>query len=270
MSSQAQQRQLTLEERRTLTQDLQRDGFSVLRGVVSKEPLTELKLRLLDAYMGWPKFVGGGSIMGHLNCFPGEAARFVFDELVDYGLIDLILSLRAGAPNEMFARVNWNLAGSSAQHWHMDGTFVADFLLCNIAIIDIDATNGPMEVIPGSHTRFIPYWRFVAERQARNARAVILEQGDVLIRTSTLWHRGTPNRSDSVRPMMSLSFGEKEAQPQDPFRVNDGEVTFYPNWYRNSTRLDVLRERVEKRLPIVRSTGRLAKSVLRPRGYESY
>jgi hypothetical protein len=250
--------------------ELRRIGYSILRGVVSKRHLSELNEQLIEAYRSSPKFEGGGSILGHLNCYPGEAGRFVFEELRDCGLIDAMLAMRVDRRNDMFARVNWNLSGSAAQHWHMDGTFIEDFLLCNIAIIDITKRNGPMEVIPGSHAEFCPFWRFSLERRARLAVPVLLEQGDVLIRTSTLWHRGTPNRSGAVRPMMSLSFGEKEATDVDPFLANGGDISFYPNWYSNSSSVDVLRERVERALPISRSAGRLVKSVLRPHGYDSY
>jgi hypothetical protein len=69
---------------------------------------------------------------------------------------------------------------------------------------------------------------------------------------------------------MSLSFGEKEAGPEDPFAANGGGITFYPNWYSNSTRADILRERLERALPVTRSAGRLAKSLLGERGYDSY
>jgi hypothetical protein len=261
---------LTSEAIRAIEQDLPENGYAVLEGIVSREPLAELHLRLLEAYQSSEKFAGGGSILGHLNCFPGEEARFVYEELGESGLVDAILAGRPGRCNDMFARVNWNLPHSSAQHWHMDGTFVNDFIVCNVAIIDVDRSNGPTEVIPGSHRRFYPYWRFVAERTARLSIPVPLRRGDVLVRTSTLWHRGTANRSGSVRPLMSLSFGEKEAGPEDPFAVNSGGITFYPNWYSNATRADVLRERLEKALPITRSAGRLAKSLLGERGYDSY
>ena len=250
--------------------DLANDGYAVLKGVVPREPLAELHLQLLDAYQASAKFAGGGSIMGHLNCFPGEAARLIYEALRDCGLVAAIIASRPGKPNDMFARVNWNLPGSCAQHWHMDGTFVRDFIICNVAIIDIDRINGPTEVIPGSHRQFCPYWRFVTERRTRLSAAVPLHQGDVLIRTSTLWHRGTPNRSGAVRSLMSLSFGEKEAGPEDPFETNGGGITFYPNWYDNATRADILRERLEKTLPVTRSAGRLAKSLLGDRGYDSY
>jgi hypothetical protein len=261
---------LASEALRVMEEDLKQNGYAIARGVVSSERLTELNLQLNEAYRSSAKFQGGGSILGHLNCFPGEAGRFVLDDLNDSGLIDALLAMRSGRRNDMFARVNWNLPGSGAQHWHMDGTFIDDFLLCNVAIIDIDKTNGPTEVIPGSHSQFCPFWRFALERKAQHSVPVVLNQGDVLVRTSTLWHRGTPNRSGTARPMMSVSFGEKEATEADPFQVNDGRITFYPNWYSNSRRVHIVRERVERTLPITRSAGRFVKSLLRPRGYDVY
>jgi Phytanoyl-CoA dioxygenase (PhyH) len=270
MNSQDTRLTLSGEALGALQEGLTEKGFAVLEGIVSKEPLAEFHVQLLEAYQTSARFAGGGSILGHLNCFPGEAGRFVYDELRRCGLVDAILAARPGRCNDMFARVNWNLPGSSAQHWHMDGTFVSDFVICNVAIVDVDRRNGPTEVIPRSHQQFYPYWRFVAERKARRSIPVPLRRGDVLVRTSTLWHRGTANRSGCVRPLMSLSFGEKEAEPEDPFAVNGGGIAFYPNWYSNATRADILRERLEKSLPLTRSAGRLAKSLLGERGYDSY
>jgi hypothetical protein len=270
MNRQSSTATLTSEALIAMQQNLFEKGFAILEGVVSREPLEELHLRLLDAYRTSPRFAGGGSILGHLNCFPGESARFIYDELRECGLVEAIIASRPGKFNDMFARVNWNLPRSSAQHWHMDGTFVNQFIICNVAIVDTDRTNGPTEVIPASHHEFCPYWRFVAERRSRFSIPVELRRGDVMVRTSTLWHRGTANRSGAVRPMMSLSFGEKEAGPEDPFGIDGGAITFYPNWYSNASRADVYRERLEKALPITRSVGRLAKSLRGGRGYDSY
>jgi hypothetical protein len=270
VSNESGEKTLTLQTLLEVEEDLKRQGYAILRGIVSTDLLVELNLELSEAYRTGPKFEGGGSILGHLNCYPGEAARFVYDDLRDCGLVDAILAMRSGRRNDILARVNWNLAGSSAQHWHMDGTFVDDFVICNVAVVDVDMRNGPMEVVPGSHSRYYPFWQFVLERRNREAVPVLLEQGDVLVRLSTLWHRGTPNLSDVVRPLMSVSFGEDGAPTGDPFQVSGGGIRFYPNWYRNSSRLDIYRERVEKAFPITRSAGRLAKSLLRPRGYDSY
>ena len=34
------------------------------------------------------------ALSGHLNCFPGERARFVYDEIAEFGIVDLVRSYR--------------------------------------------------------------------------------------------------------------------------------------------------------------------------------
>jgi hypothetical protein len=78
-----------------------------------------------------------------------------------------------------------------------------------------------------------------------------------------------PNMSAAPRPMMSLTFGEKGAPAGDPFLAHDGKVFFYPNWY-GTSRIAILRERVEVAAPITRSSVRFARSLVGNRGYSSY
>jgi Phytanoyl-CoA dioxygenase (PhyH) len=261
---------IAVDDRARLEDDLAEYGFAIVKGVISKAPLTELNSHLNAAYESAPKLKGGGSIVGHLNCFPGEAARFVYEEMVDRGIVDAVLAQREGQSTDILARVNWNLPGSSTQHFHMDSAFTNAWIVCNVAVVDITDLNGPMDVVPGSHRDFYPYWRFALERKARQSASLHMEQGDVLVRTSALWHRGTPNRSKAPRPLLSISFGEPTAQPGDPFELNGPDITFYPNWYANGRRRDILRERVERRLPVTRSAGRFVKSIIRPHGFDGY
>ena len=261
----------TVEELVRLDDELAEQGFAIMKGVIPKEPLKELNDRLNDAYARTPKLHGGGSIVGHLNCFPGEAARFVYDEMVQQGIVDAVLARRESQRNDILVRVNWNLPGSSFQHYHMDSAYTNAWIICNIAIIDITDVNGPMDVIPGSHREFYPFWRFALERKARHSASLCMEQGDLLVRTSTLWHRGTPNRSSAVRPLLGITFGEPTARPGDPFELNGTDISFYANWYANTSQKDVLREKIERRLPATRSAGRFVKSIVDPRhGYDRY
>ena len=73
---------------RRLQSSLENEGYAVMRKVVSKDRLTDLASSLADEYKraraGNELFSGGGALSGHLNCFPGEQARFVYDEIVDY------------------------------------------------------------------------------------------------------------------------------------------------------------------------------------------
>lgn len=245
-------------------QELAENGYSVIRAAVAREPLAELTARLASAYERSEKFKGGGMIHGHINCYPGEAARFVYDQLADSGVVEAIRTMRHGKRCNVRVQVNYNLPGSSPQHYHTDSLFADEFLLCNVALVDTDEVNGAIDVLPGTHREYYPYWRFVLERKSRLSTRVPLEQGDLLIRTSTLWHRGMPNRTGTARPIIGLLFGEASTEEGDPFQASVPDIYFYPNWYSNETRLGILQERIGSALPITLSAFRFGKSLVRP------
>jgi hypothetical protein len=245
-------------------------GYAILRNVVSKGRLSELADSLCRQYEGAlasnELFRGGGRISGHLNCFPGEQARFVYDEVATYGVIDLIGSIANEEARSMRVTGNFNLPKSVAQHYHIDGFYTDNFLICNIALVDTDVTNGAIDVLPGTHKRFYKFWDYALHREYRRSTRLPLGRGDVLVRRSTLWHRGMPNRSSVPRPMMALTFGEKSAPAGDPFLTNDGRMFFYPNWY-NTSRLGRIRERVFAAAPLSYSAYRFVRSLYGNKGY---
>jgi hypothetical protein len=248
--------------RRTLDQQ----GYAVLRGVVTKEPLAVLAKELYEAYDQSEKFVGGGTITGHLNCFPGLSAHGIYDELMAAGVVDAVLDLRAGRANDIRSTMNFNLPGSVAQHYHIDGLYTDDFLICNVAVIDTDLVNGAIDLLPGTNRQFIPYWKYAVNRTSKLSTRIPMQAGDVLLRKSNLWHRGMPNHSTTARPMMSVTFGEKSAPQTDPFA---GPITFYPNWY-STSRLGVLREKTFAKAPVSYAAYRFVKSLHGNKGYDAY
>src|SRR4051812_46968209 len=173
-----------------------KDGYVVLRNVVSKEKLSAFRKTLMEEFerskSSGALFAGGGNISGHLNCFPGEPSRFAYDELEAYGVFDLVKRVYGGkfAPR---LGLNLNLPKSVAQHYHMDGNFKEEFVIVNVAVVDTDLVNGAIDVLPGTHKRFYKFWRYAMERQYQRTTRLPLQQGDVLVRTSRLWHRGMPN-----------------------------------------------------------------------------
>lgn len=251
---------------------LDRDGYLVIRDVVSKdtlEPFCEDLLAEFDAMVqaGLP-FEGGGLMSGHLNCFPGKRARFVYDELADRGVVDLVRSYRPDLVEAWRPTLNFNLPGSVAQHYHMDNAYLKEFLICNVAVVDTDLDNGAIDVLPGTNREFYRFWRYAIERKYRLTTRVPMQRGDVIVRKSTLWHRGMPNKTNRPRPMMAITFGEVDPS-DDPFATNGGEIEFYPNWF-STSRLGQLREKTFVRAPITYSAYRFVTSLYSDKGYASF
>jgi ectoine hydroxylase-related dioxygenase (phytanoyl-CoA dioxygenase family) len=253
--------------------ELTTDGYTVIRGVISPQRLTQFGSSLVEEFdrakSAGELFAGGGSLTGHLNCYPGREARFIYDELQEKGIVDVVRAVDPTLTERIRATLNLNLPNSVAQHYHMDGVFTDAFIICNVAVVDTDLHNGAIDVLPGTNREFYPFWRYALQRKYRSTTRVPLDQGDVLLRLSTLWHRGMPNRSDRPRPLMSVTFGEQGAPDGDPFDQNDGKIAFFPNWF-SPTRGGMLRERTFIALPWTLSAARFAKSLRGNRGYSSW
>ena len=252
---------------------LTRDGYVTFRSVVDPKQLARFAQHLHDeyqqAYDDGRLFEGGGSFSGHLNCFPGERSRFIYDAIEAYGIVDLIRALRPDVVDRIRATTNYNLPRSAAQHYHSDGLYTEAFLICNVAVVDTDLTNGAIDVLPATHQRFYKFWQYAMQRKYRDSTRLCMQQGDVLLRISTMWHRGMPNHSAVPRPMMSLTFGEASAPEGDPFTVGGGRTAFSPNWY-GTDRLSQIRERAFVRAPWLYSSLRFTRSLVGNKGYSSW
>jgi ectoine hydroxylase-related dioxygenase (phytanoyl-CoA dioxygenase family) len=255
----------------TFSKTYAQQGYVILRDIVPKAPLAELKASIFAEFEAAKRtnalFSGGGQISGHLNCFPGEGSRFALAALEERGVNALIRQLY-DKPMPLRVSCNFNLPRSVAQHYHMDGVFTEDFMIANIAVVDTDLINGAIDVLPGTHDRFYEFWRYAVQRRYRLTTRLQLKQGDVLVRTSRLWHRGMPNRSETARPMLAFTFGEKVAPSGDPFQSNNGKISFDPNWFQ-PTFLGRLRERTFVTAPITYSAYRFARSLVGKKGYDN-
>jgi ectoine hydroxylase-related dioxygenase (phytanoyl-CoA dioxygenase family) len=156
---------------------------------------------------------------------------------------------------------NFNLPRSHTQHYHIDRPFTRDFMIVNIAVVDTVIENGAIEVVPCTHKRFYKYTRFVLERRHRGAVRVPLNRGDVLIRSSNVWHRGMTNRTSVPRPMLAMTWEDGGSNEQDPFGAEGGKIRFLPNWFK-PTRVGRLREQLFVKVPITYSALRFARSLL--------
>ena len=252
---------------------IERDGYAVLREIVGRDQLGQLERVLHAAFdelsASGDLFDGGGTISGHLNCYPGVESRFVYDALERGRVIDIVRALAPEQLDAMRVTMNYNLPGSHDQHYHSDGLFTDRFLVCNVAVVDTDIENGAIDMLPGTHHRFYKFWQYALGREFRRSTRVPMRQGDVLVRYSTCWHRGMRNLTSTPRPMFSATFGEASAPDGDPFEVERGQVVFLPNWY-GTSRVGQLRERVFVAAPWMYSTLRFGRSLVGNKGYSSW
>jgi hypothetical protein len=241
----------------TLSQQMQnlrsafvREGYVTLPNVASKSRLAALTDELRGEYARaratGDLFSGGGMISGHLNCFPGAQSRFVYEELERYGVFDLVRSLSPSATQMPNIGCNLNLPNSSAQNPHADGYAASSFLIVNVAPIDTDVTNGAMEVTPGTHLREYKYWQYALS--GKPAIRLRVSAGDVIVRSSMLWHRGMPNKSDAIRPMLAFTWENGGSDLADPYTAHGGKITFLTNRYAQNLS-GRLRERAFASLP---------------------
>jgi len=255
------------------TRSFQEQGYAVIPGVISKATLQSVTARLFQEFDDWQnsnaKFNGGGLMSGHLNCYPGEVARGVMNELTAAGVFELTQRLLPTNPRAVRLGCNFNLPGSVEQHYHVDGAFLEAFMIVNIAVVDTSIENGAIDVIPETHKRFYKYWEFATGRVYKGTKRITMSQGDVLLRPSTLWHRGMPNFSSRARPMLAVTLGEKHVDTDDAYAYAGGKVEFQMNWFRPNL-LGRLRERVTVAAPITYSAYRFVRSLVGNKGYASY
>src|SRR5471032_3309585 len=249
------------------------DGLVIIRGVVSPERLSDLHRAIIgefeSAKAGGKLFNGGGLFTGHLNCFPGEESRFVYQTLQERGVIDLIREIHPKAVRQPNIGMNLNLPGSIAQHYHCDRPFVQEFIICNIAVVDTVIENGAIDLLPGTQKKFYPFWRFAMERIPKLTRRIEMKQGNILLRSSNLWHRGMPNLSKAPRPMMALTWEDGGSVLDDPFSQQEkGKITFRANWFKPNA-LGRLRERTFAAAPITYDAFRFVRSFFGRKGYDN-
>lgn len=83
-------------------------------------------------------------------------------------------------------------------------------LVLNIPLVDTTELNGPMEAWPGGSHRMpenLNRPKRIQEIAASLTPAkVLMPAGSLLIRDLRMWHRGTPNNSESARPNMALIY----------------------------------------------------------------
>ena len=153
----------------------------------------------------------------HFLAMPFAPPCFVPEFFFDPGILGIVRSVM----DDRVVADQWGcdvpVQGSKHQQPHVDYqrplfpeapelVLPAYMLVVNFGLIDISPAHGPIEMAPGTHR--MP--RSEAVSSVEDARIkmqpVTLGLGDVLIRHPWAVHRGTPNVTDTPRPLLTIRY----------------------------------------------------------------
>jgi ectoine hydroxylase-related dioxygenase (phytanoyl-CoA dioxygenase family) len=79
-------------------------------------------------------------------------------------------------------------------------------LVLNIPLVDVTEENGPMECWPGGTHLWDGTGDMAELAKVMPSARLTMRAGSVLVRDLRMWHRGTPNRSNHMRPNVALVY----------------------------------------------------------------
>jgi len=80
-------------------------------------------------------------------------------------------------------------------------------LTFNIPLVDINDSNGPMELVPGSHRlAHDDVHRFIYSIPQVHSVKILMRRGDAMLRDGNTLHRGTPNLTDQPRILLDQTY----------------------------------------------------------------
>ncbi|MEM9623576.1 MAG: phytanoyl-CoA dioxygenase family protein, partial [Pseudomonadota bacterium] len=218
--------------------DIGQQGYAVVAGLVSGETRQLLMesvredaeaIHSTDELTPHEKHTG----QGHLQLGLRRRAPYVRPDLLANPLIEHIVAGVLGEHAWLgFYNGNINMPGSTSQPLHFDRPFTwktkeeaeaagenwpprATTLSCSIALEDITTRNAATEIYPGTHRETIVTQWPRGERPSEHPELLKkwgpparmeIPAGGVCFRDPRMWHRGMPNTSDQVRPMIAMTF----------------------------------------------------------------
>lgn len=213
--------QLTPAEARARADEVRRTSVTILRGLIPVRTIDAWNAAfqpLLAAALAREGDDPNRGAHRHYVTLPFEAL-WADPAIIDNDAIMAVVEELVGADGVMCQLASDTpLKGSEHQELHRDtqllfpetGVETPPYQLAvNFSLVDVTAENGPLEYAPGTH--MLPK----AEGLAKIASGEIplvpcyVRRGDVIIRDVRHIHRGTPNRTETPRPMVVIGYSRR-------------------------------------------------------------
>jgi ectoine hydroxylase-related dioxygenase (phytanoyl-CoA dioxygenase family) len=204
-----------------MVDEFYRDSFCILPGHISKEKIANWSKAfqpLLEEHIASQGSLQNRGSNRYYVTLP-FAEPFADPEIFENEDVLAIVEKLAGADFRMVQlATDTPTRGSDYQELHRDapplfpetGIETPPFQIAvNFPLVDVTDENGPFEVARGTH--MMPKAEALRQVEAGELKLepIKLKQGDVMIRDVRHLHRGTPNRTDTPRPMVVLGYSRK-------------------------------------------------------------
>jgi ectoine hydroxylase-related dioxygenase (phytanoyl-CoA dioxygenase family) len=207
-------------ETRDIIDRFYRDGYAIVRNVLSSEECAELRKLTDDIAKQSPTFV----IRNPEDRNIAYTRLFVREPILS--LVQQILG-----PEARFCAQNVirNEPGQAISHWHVDDKVEYPlppevprwdartrlpliWLSVQVPLSDIPAVeDGPTEVVPGSQYSGRPSPKENPVFEGRGAEPILCNAGDIYLFNHQVWHRGRPNTGRRTRYLMQLQYSRGDS-----------------------------------------------------------
>ena len=222
---------------------VEQDGYVYLPAVLDRDQVAELRghmERLEPLAESYDRASEEGFLNRAINNAFNRDRHFV--QFLDYPGVIEIAEAVLGADCHVIAMTSWLTGpGRPDQPLHADYqalTLPEDVMAdprvripvyiatAHFYLDDLDEEIGPTRFIPGSH-RAGRRPDGAESWQGREEQSILCNAGDVVIFRSEVWHRGSANRSDRVRHLLQVSYGQRGIAQRFPPYLN--RFRFDPN-----------------------------------------
>jgi ectoine hydroxylase-related dioxygenase (phytanoyl-CoA dioxygenase family) len=248
------------EQIQSLVEDGNRDGFVILRDHFSREKLqvwAEKFPPLLEEQIEREKDSPNRGAQRFYVTLPFTdpyADRSIYED-------EDVLAIVEGLAGKDYVMcqlaTDTPLLGSDYQELHRDtpplfpewSVETPSFQLAvNFPLVDVTPEMGPFEVARGTHTMTRAQVMSVVERGEVKLEAICLSLGDVMIRDVRGLHRGTPNRTNTPRPMVVIGYSRKWLnRPEVSIQIPRSEVHKLSERGRRMLRFNPIVESIEEK-----------------------
>jgi hypothetical protein len=212
---------LTPEQADFHAEEVRRTGLTVLRGLFPVETIDRWNAAfqpLLAAAIEREKDNPNRGAHRYYVTLPFQDP-WADPDIVDNDAVMAVVERLVGADGVMCQLASDTpLKGSEYQDLHRDtqllfpetGVETPPYQLAvNFALVDVTPDNGPMEHAPGTHMLSKAEGMAKVESGEIPHEPCLLARGDVVIRDVRHIHRGTPNPSDTPRPMVVIGYSRR-------------------------------------------------------------